>query len=253
MPSFREQGIITAAGVGAQVNQVLIDLGEACSFDCFLVAGRYTLLDQSAIDEVLPLCLRKSISVIIGSPYNTGILYDPKPDSTFDFMPAPPEMIEKALKLKAVCQKYNVPLPAAAIQFPFGHPAVAQVLTGAKAASEITDNLKLMQTPIPTELWLSAARQRSRSSEGALARRSIRLGLAGRSPIPPGRSLSLALAAFANRRSQSQPGRKYRDGFLGDQPGPRPPACRFSACWRWRPRASSAFSPKPFRLGYCRR
>ena len=153
LAELREQGIITAAGVGAQVNQVLIDLGEACSFDCFLVAGRYTLLDQSAIDEVLPLCLRKSISVIIGSPYNTGILYDPKPDSTFDFMPAPPEMIEKALKLKAVCQKYNVPLPAAAIQFPFGHPAVAQVLTGAKAASEITDNLKLMQTPIPTELW----------------------------------------------------------------------------------------------------
>ena len=153
LAELREQGIITAAGVGAQVNQVLIDLGEACSFDCFLVAGRYTLLDQSAIDEVLPLCLRKSISVIIGSPYNTGILYDPKPDSTFDFMPAPPEMIEKALKLKAVCQKYNVPLPAAAIQFPFGHPAVAQVLTGAKAASEITDNVKLMQTPIPTELW----------------------------------------------------------------------------------------------------
>jgi D-threo-aldose 1-dehydrogenase len=153
LAELRDQGVITAAGVGAQVNQVLIDLGEACSFDCFLIAGRYTLLDQSAIDEVLPLCLRKSISVIIGSPYNTGLLYDPKPDSTFDFMPAPPEIIERALKLKAVCQKYNVPLPAAAIQFPFAHPAVAQVLTGAKAASEITDNLRLIQTPIPAELW----------------------------------------------------------------------------------------------------
>ena len=154
LAELREQGIITAAGVGAQVNQVLLDLGEACSFDCFLVAGRYTLLDQSAIDEVLPLCVRKSISVIIGSPYNTGLLYDPKPDSTFDFMPAPPEMIDKALKIKAVCQKCNVPLPAAAIEFPFAHPAVAQVLTGAKAASEITDNIRLMQTPIPAELWL---------------------------------------------------------------------------------------------------
>ncbi len=80
LAELREQGVITAAGVGAQVNQVLIDLGEACAFDCFLVAGRYTLLDQSAIDEVLPLCQRKTISVIIGSPYNTGILYDPKPD-----------------------------------------------------------------------------------------------------------------------------------------------------------------------------
>jgi D-threo-aldose 1-dehydrogenase len=153
LAELRDEGVIAAAGVGAQVNQVLIDLGEACSFDCFLIAGRYTLLDQSALDEVLPLCLRKTISVVIGSPYNTGLLYDPKPDSTFDFMPAPPEIIEKALKLKAVCRKYNVPLPAAAIQFPFAHPAVAQVLTGAKAASEIKDNVRLMQTPIPVELW----------------------------------------------------------------------------------------------------
>lgn len=153
LAELRERGVITAAGVGAQVNQALVELGEACSFDCFLVAGRYTLLDQSALDEVLPLCLRKNISVIIGSPYNTGLLYDPKPDSTFDFMPAAPEIIERALKLKAVCQKYNVPLPAAAIQFPFAHPAVAQVLTGARAASEITDNIRLTQTPIPPELW----------------------------------------------------------------------------------------------------
>ena len=153
LAELRHEGVITAAGVGAQVNQVLIDLGEACSFDCFLVAGRYTLLDQSAIEEVLPLCVRKNISVIIGSPFNTGILHDPKPDSTFDFMPAPPEMIEKALKLKAVCKKYNVPLPAAAIQFPFAHPAVAQVLTGARSGSEIMDNVRLMQTPIPPELW----------------------------------------------------------------------------------------------------
>lgn len=153
LAELREQGVITAAGVGAQVNQVLIDLGEACSFDCFLVAGRYTLLDQSALDEVLPLCLRKNISVIIGSPFNTGILHGPNPDSTFDFMPAPAEMIEKAQKLKAVCGKYNVPLPAAAIQFPFAHSAVAQVLTGARSASEITENLRLMNTPIPPELW----------------------------------------------------------------------------------------------------
>jgi D-threo-aldose 1-dehydrogenase len=153
LAELREQGVITAAGVGAQVNQVLIDLGEACSFDCFLIAGRYTLLDQSALDEVLPLCVRKTISVIIGSPFNTGILYDPKPDSTFDFMPAPPEMVERAQKLKTVCQKYDVSLPAAAVQFPFTHPAVAQVLTGARSAREITENLKLMQTPIPRELW----------------------------------------------------------------------------------------------------
>ena len=153
LAELREQGVITAAGVGAQVNQVLIDLGETCSFDCFLIAGRYTLLDQSALDEVLPLCGRKNISVIIGKSLQYGHPPRSQADSTFDFMPAPGEMIEKALKLKAVCEKYNVPLPAAAIQFPFAHPAVAQILTGARSASEITENLRLMQTPIPPELW----------------------------------------------------------------------------------------------------
>jgi D-threo-aldose 1-dehydrogenase len=153
LAELREQGVIGAAGVGAQVNQVLLELGEACDFNCFLVAGRYTLLDQSALDEVLPLCRRKNISVIIGSPYNTGILHDPKPDSTFDFVQAPPELIEKAMRIKAVCQKYNVPLPAAAIQFPFAHPAVAQILTGARTAREVQENIKLMQVPIPAELW----------------------------------------------------------------------------------------------------
>jgi D-threo-aldose 1-dehydrogenase len=153
LAELRAQKQITAIGVGAQVNTVLTELGESCDFDCFLIAGRYTLLDQSALDEVLPLCLKKSISVIIGSPYNTGILVDPKPDSTFDFGPAPPEMVAKAQRMKAVCEKYKVPLPAAAIQFPFGHRAVTQILTGASAPKEIEENVRLMQVKIPAELW----------------------------------------------------------------------------------------------------
>lgn len=153
LAELREQGVIAAIGVGAQVNRVLIELGEAGSFDCFLIAGRYTLLDQSALDDVLPLCLRKKIAVIIGSPYNTGILHDPRPDSTFDFVQAPAPLIERARQLKAVCDKYNVPLPAAAIQFPFAHPAVVQVLTGARSAGEVEENLRMMQVTIPAELW----------------------------------------------------------------------------------------------------
>ncbi len=153
LAELRAKKVITAIGVGAQVNAVLTELGESCDFDCFLIAGRYTLLDQSALDEVLPLCVAKTISVIIGSPYNTGILHDPKPGATFDFGPAPQEMIDKALRIKSVCGKYNIPLPAAAIQFPFAHPAVAQVLTGASSAKEIEDNARLIQVSIPPELW----------------------------------------------------------------------------------------------------
>jgi D-threo-aldose 1-dehydrogenase len=153
LSALKEEGLISAVGVGAQVNSVLVELGKAANFDCFLVAGRYTLLDQSALDEVLPLCDKKNIAVIIGSPYNTGILHDPKPDSTFDFVQAPRALIQKALRLKDVCERYDVPLPAAAIQFPLAHPAVVQVLTGARSAREVNENLRLMRQEIPAELW----------------------------------------------------------------------------------------------------
>jgi D-threo-aldose 1-dehydrogenase len=153
LSELRSKGDISAVGVGAQDNQLLVDLAKRGDFDVFLIAGRYTLLDQGALDEVLPLCVEKDIGVIIGSPYNTGILHDPKPNSTFDFVQAPPELIEKALQIKAVCARYNVPLPAAAIQFPFAHPAVYQVLTGAVSPSELNENVRLMEVDIPAELW----------------------------------------------------------------------------------------------------
>jgi D-threo-aldose 1-dehydrogenase len=136
-----------------QVNELLVDLAEACDFDCFLLAGRYTLLDQAALDAALPICAEKGISIIIGSPYNTGILHDPTDDATFDFTPAPPELIAKARAIKAVCERHGVPLPAAAMQFPFAHPCVVQVLTGAMRPAEIEENARLMSHPIPAQLW----------------------------------------------------------------------------------------------------
>ncbi|HLH67784.1 MAG TPA: aldo/keto reductase [Candidatus Dormibacteraeota bacterium] len=153
LSELRAAGEISAIGAGVQVNDLILKLGSTCDFDCFLIAGRYTLLDQSAADEALPLCVERGISVIIGSPYNTGILYDPKPGVTFDFVPAPDELIHKAQRIKQVCERYEVPLPAAAIQFPFAHPAVVQVLTGARSLSELKENLDLMRVEIPRDLW----------------------------------------------------------------------------------------------------
>ena len=153
LADLRDQGVIGAVGAGVQVNQVLVDLVRACDFDCFLLAGRYTLLDQSGLEEALPLCAAKGIAVIIGSPYNTGILHDPRPDSTFDFVQAPTHLIERALQLKEACARHGVPLPAAAIQFPLGHPAVAMVLTGAMTAAELEENVRLMEVEIPEDLW----------------------------------------------------------------------------------------------------
>lgn len=153
LEELRDAGVISAIGAGVQVNDLVVQLGSSCSFDCFLIAGRYTLLDQSAAEEALPLCEEKGIAVIIGSPYNTGILHDPGPNATFDFTPASPELVAKARRIKEVCERHEVPLPAAAIQFPFGHPCVAQVLTGARSATELLENLRLMQAEIPAELW----------------------------------------------------------------------------------------------------
>lgn len=150
---LREEGLLRAIGAGVQDNQLLYDLASAAPFDCFLLAGRYTLLDQSSLEAALPICEEKGISIIIGSPYNTGILHDPTDDATFDFLPAPPELIERARAIKAVCERHDVPLPAAAMQFPFAHPCVVQVLTGAVAPHEIQENARLMQHPIPAELW----------------------------------------------------------------------------------------------------
>src|ERR671931_2151543 len=153
LAELREKGVIAAVGAGVQVNEVLVELARSCDFDCFLLAGRYTLLDQSGLDQALPLCAEKGIAVIVGSPYNTGILHHPGPDSTFDFVQAPAHLIERAMELERACKRHGVPLPAAAIQFPLGHPAVAMVLTGAMAAAELEENVRLMETEVPEDLW----------------------------------------------------------------------------------------------------
>jgi D-threo-aldose 1-dehydrogenase len=150
---LREEGVITAVGAGMMQAGMLARFAREGDFDCFLVAGRYTLLDHSGLGELLPLCHDRGISVLIGSPYNTGLLVDPGPGSTFDFMPAPAELIERASRLKVVCERHGVPLMAAAIQFPFGHPAVAEVLTGARSVAEIEQNLEMLRFPVPAELW----------------------------------------------------------------------------------------------------
>jgi D-threo-aldose 1-dehydrogenase len=93
------------------------------------------------------------VSIVVGSPFNTGLLHDPTPDKTFDFVKAPPEMVERARALKTICERHEVPLPAAAIQFPLAHPAVAAVLTGATAPGEVKENVELFSVEIPDALW----------------------------------------------------------------------------------------------------
>src|SRR5438445_178961 len=157
---LRGDGTIAAVGVGMNQPGMLVRFAKEADVDCFLLAGRYTLLDQTALGELLPLCVARHIPVIAGGVYNSGILADPRPGATFDYIPAPPDLVARAQHLEAACRRHGVPLPAAAIQFPLGHRAVAAVLTGCRSPAEGEENVRLFRHEIPAALWEDLRRER---------------------------------------------------------------------------------------------
>ncbi len=154
LAKLREQGVIKAIGAGMNQWEMLRQFAKDVDFDCFLVAGRYTLLDHSALHELMPLCLEKDISLILGGPYNSGILAsDLNTKSTYFYDPSPPEIIEKAKKIKQVCDRHQVPLKAAAIQFGLMHQSVASTIPGPRSPKEIEDNIVMASIKIEPDLW----------------------------------------------------------------------------------------------------
>jgi D-threo-aldose 1-dehydrogenase len=152
--ALRNEGTVDAIGVGTNHADTLARFAREAEFDCFLLANRYTLIDQSGLNELLPLCAQKRISVILGAPFNSGILAGGAVSGTkFEYQNAPAEIIEKVRRLEQVCLRYSVPLRAAALQFPLAHPAVASVIPGARSAAEIEENFRLVATPIPNDFW----------------------------------------------------------------------------------------------------
>jgi D-threo-aldose 1-dehydrogenase len=154
MLALREQGAVKAIGCGLNEWQACQDFAEAADVDCFLLAGRYTLLDQSALDSFLPLCAARDIGVILGGPYNSGILATgPVMGAMYDYAPAGAEILQRTAAISAVCQRHHVSLRAAALQFPLSHPSIATVIPGARDAAEVEENLRLMTHAIPPPLW----------------------------------------------------------------------------------------------------
>jgi len=154
LAKLREQGVIKAIGAGMNQWEMLRQFAKDADFDCFLVAGRYTLLDHSALHELMPLCLEKDISLILGGPYNSGILAsDLNTKSTYFYDPSPFEVIEKAKKIKQVCDRHHVPLKAAAIQFGLMHQSVASTIPGPRSPKEIEDNIAMASIKIAPDLW----------------------------------------------------------------------------------------------------
>ena len=151
---LREQGIVKAIGMGMNQWEVTARMVERFDLDLILLAGRYTLLDQSALSRFMPLCVERGVRLSIGGPYNSGILArDLDKPVSFEYQPAPPEMVAKARRIKSVCDRHGVDLRAAALQFVSAHPAVVTTIPGAASVSEVEDNARLFQQEIPQDLW----------------------------------------------------------------------------------------------------
>jgi D-threo-aldose 1-dehydrogenase len=154
LDELRRTGIVNAIGVGVNEVAPCVRFAKEGSFDCFLLAGRYTLLEQSGLDDLLPLAERQGFSLLLGGPFNSGILATgPAPGAKYNYKSAPAAIVERVARIETICKRHAVPLAAAAIQFPLGHPSVASIIAGAVSASEVERNADYMDLTIPKSLW----------------------------------------------------------------------------------------------------
>ncbi len=160
MISLRDQGVVTAIGGGINEWEVCRTLAERGDFDLFLLAGRYTLLEQEALDSFLPLCESRGIGIVIGGPYNSGILASgPKPGAFYNYDPAPEPILEKVRRIEAICRSHGASLIEAAFQFPLMNSNVVSVIPGGQSGAQMASNLSAAEAAIPTALWADLKEQ----------------------------------------------------------------------------------------------
>lgn len=147
---LRGEGTIDSFGLGINETEVALELMDRVRMDVILLAGRYTLLEQGALAEFLPRCEAEGVAVVIGGPYNSGLLAG---GGTYDYAPAPAPIVARARAIEAVCERHGVALGAAALQFPLAHPAVASVIPGLASTEEVRQTVARYETPIPPALW----------------------------------------------------------------------------------------------------
>ncbi|MFI6324064.1 aldo/keto reductase [Nonomuraea sp. NPDC050556] len=152
LEELRDQGVVTSIGVGMNQWQVPLHFVRETGIDVVMLAGRYTLLDQSGL-PLLDECAARGVRVMAAGVFNSGMLATPEPGTTFDYVPASAEIMERARKIAAVCERYDVALPQAAMAFPLRHAAVSSVVLGARSPAEVRANAALWSRPVPEELW----------------------------------------------------------------------------------------------------
>lgn len=150
LTELREQGVIKAWGFGVNVVEPCIRALDRADPDIFLVAGRYTLLDHTALKDLLPKCAAKGARVVIGGPYNSGLLAG---GTTFNYEAAPAHLVARTKAIAAVCARHHIDLKAAALQFVVAHPVVAAAIPGPRTAAEVTENAAMMAQTIPLDFW----------------------------------------------------------------------------------------------------
>lgn len=153
LDELRAQGVVGAIGAGMNQWEMPAEFIREGDFDVFLLAGRYTLLEQTSLEEFLPLCDARGVSIVIGGVYNSGVLAEPRAGARYNYSPASSEVLSRAQAIAAVCTRHGVPLKAAALQFPLAHPAVASVLVAGRVPAHLSENLQLMDVEIPPAFW----------------------------------------------------------------------------------------------------
>jgi D-threo-aldose 1-dehydrogenase len=150
LDELKRDGVVSAIGIGVNEREVLIEALGFADWDVFLLAGRYTLLEQAPLDDLLPLCAERGTSIVVGGPLNSGILAG---RDTWNYAAAPPDVVERVNAIRRICDAHGVPLAAAALQFPLAHQQVAAIIPGPRSAAEFVANRDLMNHEIPAALW----------------------------------------------------------------------------------------------------
>ena len=154
LDELRRHGHVKAIGVGLNEADVASDFIRAGDFDCIMLAGRYTLLEQDALQSFLPYCVEKNIGVVIGGPFNSGILATgPKRGAFYNYAPAPEAVLERVRRIEAICKAHGVKLAEAALRFPLSHPAILSVIPGGQKAGEVRRNAAMLSAQIPSAVW----------------------------------------------------------------------------------------------------
>jgi len=157
LAELREQGAIAAVSAGIDYADAAVRFVRESDVDCILIAGRYTLLDQSAADELLPLCRQRGVAVLAAAPFNSGVLADPRAGATYWYRSAPPDTLARARRIAAVCERHGQPIARVALAFALRHPAVTAVVVGARSPQEVSTAVAALAVPPPDDLWAELA------------------------------------------------------------------------------------------------